>query len=99
MKDDRIYLRHILDCIKRTESYISGVNFNQFTQNDMMIAAIIRELEVIGEACNHLSENFRSKHDNINGRRLLLCGITLSMSILGLILKLSGQQLKKICQS
>ena len=46
MKDETVYLKHILDAIKKIESYTSGGR-KAFFQNTMIQDAVIRNLEVI----------------------------------------------------
>ena len=65
MKDDRTYLLHILEAIEKIDKYIATVDFDDFTDNDMMIDAVVRELEIIGEAARSLSESFQDKHFEI----------------------------------
>jgi uncharacterized protein with HEPN domain len=65
MKNDSTYLRHILEAIEKTERYLSGTNYESFIHNDMMIDAVIRELMIIGEAANNLSDKFQVKHSDI----------------------------------
>lgn len=70
-KDDRVYLRHILECVGRVESYLHGVGWNDF-QNDMKtIDATVRNVEVIGEAATNLSEEFRDRHRQISWRKII----------------------------
>jgi uncharacterized protein with HEPN domain len=54
--DDTIRLRHILDAITEIESYTCNKTFEDFNKDSMMFNASIRQLEVIGEAANKLSE-------------------------------------------
>ena len=68
MKDDVVYLRHILEAIEKIESYVKGAAYKSFSSNDMMIDAVVRELEIIGEASSNLSEEFRSKHGDVPWR-------------------------------
>ena len=49
MKDDRVYLRHILDAIQDIEQYAS-VGRDAFMGDRMRQDALLRKLEVIGEA-------------------------------------------------
>jgi uncharacterized protein with HEPN domain len=65
MKDNTLYLGHIKDAIDKIECYISGVAFKDFASNDMMVDAIVRELAIIGEATNNLSDSFRRNHPDI----------------------------------
>ena len=65
MKDDKTYLLHILEAIEKIERYIATVEFDGFSDNDMMIDAVVRELEIIGEAARNLSESFQDKNIEI----------------------------------
>jgi uncharacterized protein with HEPN domain len=71
MKDDKTYLRHILDAINRAQSYIEDTSYDNFASNDMMVAAVVRELEIIGEAAGHLSESFCKKYGDIQWRKIV----------------------------
>ena len=65
MRDNRAYLCHISEAIQTIESYIAGHTFEQFQTNKMMIDAVVRELEIIGEAANQISDDLKEKHPNI----------------------------------
>jgi uncharacterized protein with HEPN domain len=65
MKDDRTYLLHILEAIEKIENYISTAGFDSFSSNNMMIDAVVRELEIIGEASRNLSDEFQERHFEI----------------------------------
>jgi len=71
MKDNTLYLSHIRDAIEKIESYISDVNFDEFACNSMMVDAVVRELAIIGEATNNLSDDFRKKHPDIPFRDII----------------------------
>jgi uncharacterized protein with HEPN domain len=69
MKDDRLYLIHIWECIQRIESYsIEGKS--AFLASTMMQDAIIRNFEIIGEATKHLSAEMRQSNPEIQWRGL-----------------------------
>ncbi len=61
MKDDTVYLRHILDAIGKTAEYVRGRTYEKFAENTMMIDAVVRELTIIGEAAAHVSDTFREQ--------------------------------------
>ena len=65
MKVDKTYLLHIREAIEKIERYITSVDFDAFSDNDMMIDAVVRELEIIGEAARNLSESFQEQHFEI----------------------------------
>ena len=70
-KDDRLYLGHIRDAIAKIEEYLADVQFEKFSANDMMVDAVIRELAIIGEATDDLSEEFCKVHPEIPFRDII----------------------------
>jgi uncharacterized protein with HEPN domain len=62
--EDRNYVCHILDCIERIQDYTKGGK-QSFDANRMMQDAVIRNIEIIGEAVKGLSPSIRDKHPNI----------------------------------
>lgn len=64
MKRDEVYLQHILDAIDRIIAYTEDGKA-AFLKNSMMQDAVIRNLEVIGEATKALSRETRRQHRNI----------------------------------
>jgi uncharacterized protein with HEPN domain len=65
MKDNSIYLRHILDAIWRVEEYTEGVSYEEFRKAHLIQDGVIRQLEIIGEATKRLSKRFREMHPEI----------------------------------
>ena len=54
------FLRHILDeCMYLQKESIEN-NFEEFINNERLIRAVCRSLEIIGEACSKLSPDFKS---------------------------------------
>ena len=69
MKDDRAYLQHIRDSLERIRAYTAGgraVFFKDAKTQD----AVMRNLEVIGEAVKHLSDGCRQLTPEIPWRRI-----------------------------
>lgn len=64
-KDDSLYIEHILLAIGKIEEYMKGVSFDDFSESDLLIDGVARELGIIGEAANRLSPAFREKHPDI----------------------------------
>ncbi len=64
-KDPRIFLQHISESIKLIESFSKKLTKEKFTKNRMRQNAIVRELEIIGEAVKNLSSEFIEKHKAI----------------------------------
>ena len=64
MKDDRVYLQHIVDAIEQIESYVS-VGQMVFMVTSHWQDAVIRQLEIVGEATKQLSQDLRSHYDAV----------------------------------
>lgn len=66
MKDDVVSLRHILECIDSIESSVSNRK-QDFLSSKLIQDAVIRNLEVVGEATKRISEDLRQQHPNCLG--------------------------------
>ncbi|MGD8869421.1 MAG: DUF86 domain-containing protein [Gemmatimonadales bacterium] len=69
-RDDLPYLRHILDAIGRIESYVSGVDEGVFLENAEKQDAVIRQLQIVGEAAKRLSAELRAAYPDIPWREV-----------------------------
>ena len=65
MRDDTVYLRHILDAIARTETYIDGFDKVSFRADLLVQDGVIRQIEIIGEATKRLSRDVRKANRHI----------------------------------
>ena len=69
-KDNTVFLKHILDAIDIIEDYLKGRSYEEFKNNRMLQDAVIREIEIIGEATKNLSAEFRDKYPEIPWRQM-----------------------------
>lgn len=69
MKSDEIYLRHIDDAIHKIESYVSVGRDISLTTSHWQ-DAVVRQLEIIGEATKRLLGVFRRHHAQVPWRRI-----------------------------
>lgn len=65
MKNDNLYLEHILECINKILSYSANLTYEEFLKNEMLQDAVVRNLEIIGEASNKISEETKKKNPDI----------------------------------
>ncbi len=65
IKEDAIYIEHILDALKKVIEYTSGKDEASFLKDSLVQDAVIRQFEVIGEATKRISKGFREKHTSI----------------------------------
>ncbi len=64
-KQPIIFIEHILDSIEKIEMFIKGVSKENFQKNIQLQDALIRRIEVIGEAVKNLPKEFRNKYKNV----------------------------------
>lgn len=65
MKDYSIYLKDIIINIEAAQLFIKGMTFEQFVENTMTNYAVVRCLEIIGEASKHVPSSVRKKYPDI----------------------------------
>ncbi|MFA5971876.1 MAG: DUF86 domain-containing protein [Lentimicrobiaceae bacterium] len=68
---DKARLQHILDAILEIEGYLIETDFKKFMENSMMRFACIKQLEIIGEAGNHISEETKTKFSDIEWAQIV----------------------------
>lgn len=69
MKDDRLYLSNIKECIERIDSYtVDGKE--AFMKTLMVQDAVIRNFEIIGEATKRLSAELRAAHPEVQWQQI-----------------------------
>ncbi len=66
MKDDRIYLRYILRAISEIEEFTQGGANDHKT-----LMAVRKEIEIIGEAANHVSKTMMDNHPELPWREMI----------------------------
>ena len=64
-RDDSVYLLHIRDAIDKIQGYTKGVSEHSFQTNTLVQDAVIRQIEIIGEATKRISEATRTGASDI----------------------------------
>jgi uncharacterized protein with HEPN domain len=62
---DKIRVQHILDAIAEIETYLTNVSLDDFFSNSEKRFATIKQIEIIGEACNHITNDIKQAHSEI----------------------------------
>lgn len=69
MTRDEVYLSHILDAARKLEEYVA-VGLNEFMAKTHWQDAVVRQLEIIGEATKRLSPELRQQNPDVPWRRI-----------------------------
>ena len=64
-KDDRVFLRHMLDALDQIEEYTAPHDRKSFLKNRQAQDATIRQFEILGEAVKQVSGKLRAQHRQI----------------------------------
>jgi uncharacterized protein with HEPN domain len=67
----RLLILDIVEAIEKSERYIAGLDRDAFILDDKTVDAVVRNLEIIGEASSRLPESFKASHHEIEWRRIV----------------------------
>ena len=60
-----LLLNDMLESIDRVDQYTQGMSFDAFSNDQKSIDAVVRNLEIIGEAANRLPDDFKERHSSV----------------------------------
>lgn len=66
-----LLLSDILESIDRVTQYIEGLSLETFSEDQKSIDAVVRNLEIIGEAANRLPDEFKGKHPEVEWHKVV----------------------------
>ena len=105
MKDDRVYLRHILRCIARIDEYTIGGR-DAFFASSLVQDGVIRNLQTLAESSRRLSDAVKTRHPDVDWTGLAGFRNVLVHDYLGIDLELIYRavehdvpRLRKACES
>jgi uncharacterized protein with HEPN domain len=64
-RKDKVYYRHILDAVSDIKRFMKGLTKEEFFENKEKQYAVLRALEIIGEATKNLSKEMKAEHSEI----------------------------------
>lgn len=62
---DKTRIQHVLDAIAEVEKYIEGVSVQAFLENSEKRYATIKQIEIVGEACNNITAELKDAYPEI----------------------------------
>ena len=69
-RDYKLYLDDILVCAQKIETYLNDVTFEEFSNDPMRADAVVRNLEIIGEAVKNIPRDIRAKYPAVNWSKI-----------------------------
>ncbi len=70
LRGDKELLIDVLEAIRRIESYVEGINYNQFLSDLKTQDSVVRNLEIIGEAVRKISDEIKNKNTLVEWRNI-----------------------------
>lgn len=64
-KDDSVHLQHIVEAIEQIDRYTRGMSESEFFSRTMVQDAVLRQIQVIGEAASCISVEFQGEHPKL----------------------------------
>ena len=105
-RDPRLFLADILEAIEKIERYTRGLSREALWQDDLVADAVVRNLEIIGEAARYLPDELRGKAADIDWRRVVgLRNVVvheyfaIDLDVVWVVVKRNLPQLKKAVRS
>jgi uncharacterized protein with HEPN domain len=71
-RDDIISIRHILDAARKALHFTENRDREELDKNEMLAISLVHLLEIVGEAANAVSEEFRQQHLHIPWRKMIV---------------------------
>lgn len=69
-RDHRVYLKDILSSISKIEEYIGDFKLEDLIKDSMRVDAVVRNLEIIGEAAKHIPEDVKEMYSFVDWRKI-----------------------------
>lgn len=95
MKEDRLYLIHIRECLQRVEDYTRDYDQGRFMNSPLVQDAVIRNLQVMAESTQKLSVSLKEAHPEIDWYKIAGFRNVLVHDYLGVDLEIVWQVIVK----
>lgn len=70
-RDYKLYISDILEALERIQEYTKNMTYKDFKHSNITIDAVVRNLEVIGEAARKIPSEIKSKSPEIEWRKIV----------------------------
>ena len=66
----KLFLKDIIETIEKIKIYTNGLSYEEFVQNQMVVDAVIRNFEIIGEAVKKISQEIKNKYPDVEWKEI-----------------------------
>lgn len=70
-REPDLYLKDISTCINKIQEFTKDLSYEDFLDDERVIDAVIRNLEIIGEAARNLPTNIKDKYPEIPWKKMI----------------------------
>ncbi|MBU1006966.1 MAG: DUF86 domain-containing protein [Candidatus Omnitrophica bacterium] len=64
-RDSKLYVKDIIDSVEKIQQYTKGLSLGQFKKKDLVIDAVVRNFEIIGEASKNIPDEIKAQYPDI----------------------------------
>lgn len=69
-REPKVYVEDILEAVSKINRYVNGMGKEQLNNNEMVLDAVIRNLEIIGEAVKKIPEEIRIQYPQVEWKKI-----------------------------
>ena len=70
MRDSKLYLRDIREALEKIDTFTKEFTFEEFAEDAKTVDAVIRNLEILGEAAKHIPKRVKEKHPDVDWKAM-----------------------------
>jgi uncharacterized protein with HEPN domain len=70
-RDFKVYLEDMLEACQRIERYLDNVTYDQFIADTLRVDAVLRNVQIIGEAARAIPDEIRQKYPNVEWQKIV----------------------------
>ena len=64
-RDYKLFIKDIVDAIESIEEFVAGMSYEEFKNDDKTVSAVVRKLEIIGEATKNIPDEIKERYPNL----------------------------------
>ena len=64
-RDYKLFIKDILESIERMDEFVEDIDFDKFVQDDKTSSAVVRKIEIIGEATKNIPKHIRQRYKGV----------------------------------